>query len=110
MDDRFYGLQDSHLATFRKMMDEITLDEVNAAIRKYIRVDDLQIAIVTADAEKVRDQLVADAPSPIDYGPDIVKPADILAEDREIERYPLKITAGAIEIVPVETMFQGVKP
>jgi zinc protease len=109
VDDRYFGLPTSHLATFRKMMDEITLDEVNAAVRKYIRADDLQIAIVTANAEKIRDQLLSDAPTPIDYG-DIQKPAEILAEDREIERFPLRIAADAVEIVPVESMFQGAKP
>ena len=109
VDDRYFGLQTSHLATFRKMMDEITLDEVNAAVRKYIRAVDLQIAIVTANAEKIGDALVSDAASPIDYG-EIQKPAEILAEDREIERFPLRIAADSVEIVPVESMFQGAKP
>ncbi|MFQ5767766.1 MAG: M16 family metallopeptidase, partial [Acidobacteriota bacterium] len=77
IDDRFYGIPDGHLARFRRMMDEITLDEVNAAIRKYLQVDDMVIAMVTADARAMKEALVSDRPSPMDYG-EVKKPADVL--------------------------------
>ena len=48
MDDRFYGLDgDGHLARFRRMMDELTLEDVNAAIKRHLQYDNLKIAIVT---------------------------------------------------------------
>ena len=48
MDDRFYGIDgDGHLARFRKMMDELTLDDVNAAIKRHLQYRNLKIAIVT---------------------------------------------------------------
>ncbi len=103
IDDRFYGI-DGHLARFRTLMDEITLDEVNAAIRKYLQVDNLVIAMVTADADKMKQALVSDAASPIDYG-EIPKPDEVLAEDREIEKYPLQIRAEDVSIIPVDDMF-----
>jgi len=103
VDDRYYGI-DGHLATFRKRMDEITLDEVNAAVKKYLQADNLQIAIVTAHAEKLRDAIVTDAPSPIDYGA-VPKPKEILEEDKLIERYPLRVPAANVTIVPVDSMF-----
>ena len=34
LDDRFYGLDGSHLARFRRMMNELSREEVNAAVRK----------------------------------------------------------------------------
>ena len=106
IDSRFYGIEDGHLARFRKMMDTITLDEVNAAIRKYIQTEDMVITMVTADAGAMRQAVVSGKRSPIDYG-DIDKPAEILEEDREIEIYPLNISERNVKIVPVEEMFQN---
>ena len=45
--------------------------------------------------------IAADEPSPIDYGGIEMAP-EILAEDEEIETYPLRIPAGNMEVVPVE--------
>ena len=104
IDDRFYGIDDAHLARFRTMMGEITLDEVNAAIRKHLQVENLVIAMVTADADGMKQALVSNAVSPIDYG-EIPKPEEILKEDKEIEQYPLKIRAEDVTIVPVDEMF-----
>jgi zinc protease len=104
VDDRFYGIEEGHLARFRRMMDELTLADVNAAIRKYLRTDDLSIVMVTADAEALGRALVSGERSPIDYG-GIDKPTEILEEDKVIEIYPLGIEAGDVTIVPVERMF-----
>jgi zinc protease len=104
IDDRFYGIDGGHLARFRSMMDQLTLDEVNAAIRKHLQVENLMIAMVTPDPELIKQTLVSDAVSPIDYG-DIPKPEVILDEDKEIQRYPLGIRAADVVIVPVEEMF-----
>ncbi|MBK7643338.1 MAG: insulinase family protein [Planctomycetes bacterium] len=106
IDDRFFGCKDD-LATFRKLMDEITLEECNAAIRKYMKLDDAVIAIVTKDAKALAAALASGDPSPIQYGEGITKRPEILAEDEEIAKYPLKISAGAIQIVPVAEMFES---
>ena len=105
VDDRFYSIESpGHLARFRKMMDEITFEEVNSAIRKYLQADDMVIAMVTADGEATKRALVSDRPTPIDYE-DIKKPRALLEEDKEIERYPLRIEERNVEIVPVDRMF-----
>jgi zinc protease len=107
IDDRYFGLEKSHLATFRKMMDEITLDEVNAAVKKHIQTRNLQIAMVTSDAEGLATAIASDALSPITYPKGVTKSAETLAEDAIIERWPLGISATNIRILPVETMFAG---
>jgi len=104
LDDRFYGIEDGHLKRFRQMMDVLTLDDVNAAIRKYLRTDDLVIAMVTADAEAMKTALVSGERSPIDYG-EIEKPAEILEQDKAIEIHPLRIEEDNVTIVPVDEMF-----
>jgi len=105
IDDRYYGLDKSHLATLREMTESITYEEVQAAISAHLQVDNLQIAMVTANAEAMAAQIASDEPSPIDYG-EIEMGPEILAEDKEIERYPLQVPAANLRIVPVEEMFE----
>jgi len=105
VDDRFYGIDgDGHLARFRRMMDELTLEDVNAAIKRHLQYRNLKIAIVTGDAANLRTLLASDAPTPIDYP--TPKPDEILAEDREIAVVPLALPAERVEILPVDQAFE----
>jgi zinc protease len=104
MDDRFYGIDgEGHLARFREMMDELTLEDVNAAIRRHLQTDDLKIAIVTGDADGIRAVLESDAPTPLRYA--MPRPEAVLDEDLEIEAYPLTIAEDGIEVRPIDRMF-----
>ena len=105
VDDRFYGIDDGHLDRFRRMMQELTLDDVNAAIEKHLKPEDLVIAMITANAEGMKKALTSGERSPIDYG-EIEKPKEILDEDKQIEAYPLGIEAENVTIVPVDEMFE----
>ena len=107
IDDRYFGLSQSHLATFRKMMDEITFEEVNEAVKKHLQTKNLHIAMVTGDAKGLMEAMTTDAPSPITYVGGVTKPDAILAEDEIIERWPLAIPAANVTIVPVGAMFEG---
>jgi zinc protease len=105
VDDDFYGLRDEgHLARFRRMMDELTLDDVNGAIKRHLTPANLKIAIVTGDAATLRAALAADAPSPLRY--ETAKPDAILAEDEAIAAQPLAIPAERISVVPVTAAFE----
>jgi len=107
LDDRYYGLTgDGHLARARKILKELTLDEVNAAIRKYIKPADLWIAIVTEHAEDMKKALAAGTLSPITYPDGVVKPPELLTEDKAIATYPLGLAADRISVVPVTKMFE----
>lgn len=103
LDDRFYGIPGSHLELFRRAMDKVTRSEVNAAVKTYLQYDHLQVVLVTRDAQALRQALVSDAPSPIRYA--TPKPEEILAEDREISTFPLKIHPEDVRIVPVRELF-----
>jgi zinc protease len=105
VDDRFYGLEgEGHLARFRRMMDELTLDDVNAAIKRHWQYENMKIAIVTGEAAAMRDVLSSGAPTPIEYA--TPKPPEILEEDRIIEAWPLRIAAERIETIPVAEAFE----
>lgn len=105
VDDRFYGMtSEGHLARFRRMMDELTLEEVNAAMKRHWQYDNLQIAIVTGEADKMRTLLASGAPTPITYA--TPKPAAILEEDRIIEAWPLNLAEDRMTTVPVAEAFE----
>lgn len=103
LDDRFYGIPGSHLENFRRWMPELSLDEVNAAIRKHWQDDNLHIVVVTRDAESFKKALIANAPSPYHYP--TPKPEAVLEEDREIAVFPLEVRPENVTIVPVADLF-----
>jgi len=104
LDDRFYGMKESHLVLFRKMMDKLTLADVNAAIRKYLASPNMQIAIITKDGESLKKALSTDAPSPITY--QTPKSESVMNEDKEIIGYKLGIRGDDVKIVPVGELFE----
>jgi zinc protease len=103
IDDRFYALNGSHLERFRKMMSEVTLKDVNTAIKNNLQYDNMRIAIVTKDAQSLKDALVNDTPSPITYK--TTKAQSILDEDKEIGSFHLGIKAEDVTVVPVVDLF-----
>ncbi len=94
MDSRFYGRTD-YLAELDSLLKNTTLQQVNAAIRKYWQTENLFVTIVTdaSEAQPLADSLINNTPSPMSYS-DLVKsglPAEVLAEDDEVAVYPLNI-------------------
>lgn len=104
LDDKFYGIKGSHLEIFRKMMDQLSLEDVNNAIKKYLNYDNMKIAIVTKDAESFRKDLENNAASPITYS--TPKTDKVYQEDKVIQDYRLDIPAENIKIINVEELFR----
>ncbi len=103
LDDDFYGLPGSFLAMFPQKIVALTLDEVNAAVKKNLQYKNLKIVMVTHDAESLKKDLVENKPSPMKYS--TPKSPAVLEEDKEIEVYPLDIKPEQVRIVKVENMF-----
>ena len=94
MDSRFYGRTD-YLAELDTLLKDASLEDVNAALRKYWQTENLYVTIVTdaSEAQPLADSLINNTPSPMSYS-NLVKsglPADVLAEDDEVAVYPLNI-------------------
>lgn len=104
IDDRFYGIDGSHLDNFVQMMNQLTLDDVNQAIRKHWQYENLKIAIVTGEPEALRSQLISSEPSSVKYP--AAKSEAILQEDKRIGVEPLGIDDSRVEVRAVDTMFQ----
>jgi len=111
IDDRFYAFADptlpdeGHLPRFRRMMDELTLDDVNSAICRHLRNRPLTIAVVSGEADALLARLTSGEPTPIEYETEV--PAAILEEDRDIAAFPLAIDSSNALAVPLTGVFAG---
>ncbi len=104
MDSHYYGYQD-FLADAQKRLPRITHEDVNRAIRTYLNSENIYIAIITQDAEALKNDLIANTPSPITYAnPNM--PQKILNEDLVIQTFPLDIYPDKIRIAKASDFFQ----
>ncbi len=105
VDSKFYNINDNgnYIEYFRNKIKNLTLEQVNNAIRKHIQYNNIKFAIVTKDAEKLKEALVNNVPSPITYP--TPKPEEILNEDKEIAVFPLKVIPEKVRIFSVDEMF-----
>ena len=102
IDDVFYGIKD-HLKTLPKMLDRLTLDDVNAAIKRHLQYSNMKIAMITKDAKSLKKALVGNKKSSMEYNSP--KPPEVLAEDKEIEKYHLDIKDDKVRIIDADEMF-----
>jgi zinc protease len=102
MDDGFHGVTGGYLENFQARMDALTLDQVNAAIRRHLRGRPMTVAMVTNEGEAVRKAILANASSPITYP--TTKSTEVQAQDREIEKYPFDATT--VTVVDGRTIFE----
>lgn len=101
LDSQFYGIP-----PFRDYVKDawagMTVDDVNAVVRKYLRATDLDIVIITKDAAGMRNAIQSGRPSTIEYVSP--PPKEILDEDKVVGRYPLDVES--IEVMPADQIFE----
>jgi zinc protease len=101
MDSRFYGMP-PYLDEIEARLKKLTVDQVNAAIRKYLDPDDWDVVVVANNARELAETLRRDTPSPKTYNSQVSE--QVLAEDKTIQAVPVKPTS--VEIVPIDQVFQ----
>ncbi len=95
--------RDDLVTELQRRLPKLTVEQVNAAVRRHLKSKGMQVAIVTQDAKALRNLLLSGQPTPITYDTEGT-PETILAEDKIIARLPLgevKVT-----IVPAESLFE----
>lgn len=102
LDSEWYGIGE-FTAFMKKELQSLTLEHVNAAIRKHLTARDLSVVYITRDGAGLKQALVSDAPSPIRY--DGEKPAELLAEDKAIGALKLNIAANKVRVTPIAEVF-----
>lgn len=103
LDDRFNGTE-RFLDSSRKRFPAVAASDVNATLKKWIDPSRLRFAIITTDAEAMREALVSGAPSPIEYP--TPKPPEILEQDKEFIAMPLGLKAEDVVVVKAGEMFE----
>lgn len=94
MDSGFYG-RTNYLAELDALLAKVTLEEVNAALRKHWQTDDFFVTIVTdtSEAQPLADALINNTPSPMTYSNLVAAGLSdaIKAEDEVVATYPLNV-------------------
>jgi len=104
LDDHFYGQDKPYFEKLFADLDALSVTDVNTAIKKHLTADNLNIAMVTKDAQKLASLLASDAPSKVTYTSE--KPAEILKRDAQIEVKKLNIKKDDITIIKVDSIFE----
>ena len=102
MDSRFYGT-DYFIDQIEERLTALTVEEVNAAVRRHIQSENFQAVLVTAGAADVQAYLETGDPSPMTYN--TPPEPEVVETDKEI--VDLEVGMTSCRIVPVEEMFQG---
>ncbi|HEY3056512.1 MAG TPA: pitrilysin family protein [Thermoanaerobaculia bacterium] len=101
LDQWWFGIPE-FTESMRAQYSKLTRDDVNRVIKKYFSAKDLNVVIVTKDAQALRDQLTGEGFSQIKY--DAPKP-ELAEEDKVIGAYKLNIAPEKIRIVAVDDVF-----
>jgi zinc protease len=102
MDGAFYD-RENLVTELDRCLPKMTVDEVNAAVRRHLKSPGFRVAIVTRDAAGMREALLSGQPTALTYDTKGT-PDDVLNEDKEIAAFPLRDVQ--VKIVPVEEVFE----
>lgn len=94
MDSKFYGRKD-YIKEMDKLLSKLTVADVNNAVKKYWRTDNMAVTIVTdrSEAEELAKSLKENTPSPMSYS-NVVKaglPKSVLDEDDIVSTFKLNV-------------------
>ena len=103
LDSRYYGTAD-FVDYVRSGLDALTLEQVNAAIRRHLRAERVQFVFVSKDAQGLAGLLASGKPTPITYNTE--KPKALLDEDAVIAKWPLQLRKADIRIVKDSEVFE----
>jgi zinc protease len=102
LDSKWYGIP-AFTEYMRAGLSTLTLDQVNAAIKRHLNAGNMSIVIIAKDAQGLKQTLVADAFSSIKY--DGAKDKALLEEDRVIGGLKLAVPASHITVTPIADVF-----
>lgn len=102
--DSIYYLIPDYNKYVKDRLATLTRNEVNRVIKRYLRSENLVIVAVANHADELKRALTSGEPSPITYNSP--KPAEILEEDKLVEKFPIDLRAEDVTVVPVEQVFE----
>jgi hypothetical protein len=109
LDDHFYGTPDG-LARLDAQLAALTPEPLQAALVRHLRADRYKAAVVTQDAELLRQQLTSGLPTPVAPAEGGPGPGEIPEADRRFAAWPTGLGKASVTVVPVEKMFESAAP
>ncbi|MFL5319145.1 MAG: M16 family metallopeptidase [Myxococcaceae bacterium] len=103
IDDLFYGTKD-FLESYRKAMATMTVEDVNAAVKRHLTKDKLNFVYVAQDVDALSKLLREQSPTPITYP--TPKPPEVMELDKQIIGYPIPVNPAFIEIQPATSFME----
>ncbi len=105
MDSEFYGT-DYYIDRIERELKMLTVDDVNAAIKKYLHPSDIKIAVVVDEGkgQEFFNALANNTPSPIKYSSPVSQ--NILDQDKLIEVFPLTVNREKSKVVSAKDLFE----
>jgi zinc protease len=103
IDELYYG-GPKFLERYRTALATMTPEQMQAALKRHLDPARFNFAYVTKDAEGLKAQLASKAPSPITYA--TPKPDDVLAADKQIEKFPLPMDPRLIQILDANSVME----
>ena len=107
MDSKMYG-RENYIEELDNLLADLTLADVNNAIKKYMQIDNMKITIVTdkSEAKELAGSLKMNLSSPMSYS-NLVKaglPQEVLNDDDETAKFKLNIKS--VKIVDSKNTFK----
>jgi zinc protease len=103
LDSEYYGIPE-WTKYIKEGLANLTLDEVNQVIKKYLQEENIQFVFITKDAKDMKKRLVSGQTSPMKYNSS--KDEALLKKDEFLQKYPLNINTKDVEIIPVKKVFK----
>ncbi len=105
IDDEFYGLgSNGYQEWIRPGIAGLTVEQVNAAIRRHLQYDNMYVVFITADAEAMKRKILSGEPTPITYNSE--KSPEHMAEDELIASFPIPVREENITILGIDDVFE----
>lgn len=105
IDDVFYDLPEpGFLASIGLGLDALTVEKVNAAIRKHVQTRNMWAVLITQDAEAMKKKLLEGVETNISYAGR--QPKEVLDEDKIIASYPIPVTPKDLATININDVFE----
>ena len=103
LDSEFYQT-DEFVKYVRTQFAKLTLADVNRVIKANLQTDNIHYVFISADGEDMKQRLLSEQVSSLQYNSD--KPAALLATDKVIESYKLKLPSNNVNVLAVDAVFE----
>jgi zinc protease len=104
IDSAYYGIP-NYNEYIKAALAKLTVENVNAAIRRHMRAENIEIVGVAKDADAISASLTGDQATSVQYN--APKPQDVLDEDKIVERWPLRLRKQDVTVIPVDSVFEN---